>query len=385
MSLLRVNSSPDAVFKPIALSLSATLSTWGVTQSFNISPAIRLVEFSAASFLLFSPFTLPLFACPVVVPPKEVHLFPAFEMKYPFASICFLRESKAALVRPIQPLSLHCVVTNENFIDASAGYTFKPSNVITDPRNNTYFISEGKIIGYTEGLLYRPAQHPKEYHWNYPIAYSGVTQCGLFFDEISRKYYFVTTQEDDPEAGIVGDSYALDKVIDFEDNRNFKDEAIIGYSTSSMYAPDNSSASNIATVVSAENGKIHLNEFTYFTDYTDYSESRKCTSHEELAMADANIHTKAVLANKTWYFSSDNKIYSTPEILPKIEPFIDIPTQYGKVVNLSTSVMGSRLIVTTYDENSPEKMKGSILIIDIQSKEIIPHPHYPQMCPHFQC
>ena len=274
------------------------------------------------------------------------------------------------------------VVTNENFIDASAGYTFKPSNVITDPRNNTYFISEGKIIGYTEGLLYRPAKHPKEYHWNYPIAYSGVTQCGLFFDEISRKYYFVTSQEDDPEAGIVGDSYALDKVIDFEDNRNFKDEAIIGYSTSSMYAPDYSSASNIVTVVSAENGKIHLTEFTYFTDYTDYSESRKCTSHEELAMVDANIHTKAVLANKTWYFSSDNKIYSTPEILPKIEPFIDIPTQYGKVVNLSTSVMGSRLIVTTYDENSPEEMKGSILIIDIQSKEIIPHPHTIHKCVH---
>lgn len=78
-----------------------------------------------------------------------------------------------------------------------------------------YYVSNGKIYSYNSGLLYRAAKHDKEYYWSNPAsAYTYV----YVFDELSKKFYILKNQIDDPALGLVSDPYALDRVVEIKIN-----------------------------------------------------------------------------------------------------------------------------------------------------------------------
>ena len=98
-----------------------------------------------------------------------------------------------------------------------------------------YFISNGKIYSYNSGLLYRPAQHDKEYKWSHPASYYSYV---FVFDELSKKYYVLKNQINDPEQGLVSDSYALDRVIEIKEQPSYEGQTLVSHPARSWMNPE---------------------------------------------------------------------------------------------------------------------------------------------------
>ncbi|MEG2339334.1 MAG: PKD-like family lipoprotein [Odoribacter sp.] len=261
-------------------------------------------------------------------------------------------------------------ISSNSFVDQSAGNVFAPEFVITDRRSSTYFISQGKFISYTKGLLYRPAKHNKDYYWSYPIwSPSGVAHM-FVFDQTTQKYYVIKSQPNVPEEGIIGDPYAYDRVVEIKQFPDLTGHTIIG--NSSVYVKPQDEA----TVVTANTEGINMIKIAYNFN----SEAGKFVEKITLPVSGADSDTKAVLITQDWYFSIGNKIYTSPTLLPKLTPFIDIPTEYGKIVNINCSAMKTQLVVTTYDSNSTNELKGSVLFIDIQTKKMTIYKNVIHKC-----
>ena len=77
---------------------------------------------------------------------------------------------------------------------------------------------------YKRQLLYRAAKHDKEYYWSNPAsAYTYV----YVFDELSKKFYILKNQIDDPALGLVSDPYALDRVVEIKNQPSYEGQTII--------------------------------------------------------------------------------------------------------------------------------------------------------------
>lgn len=274
------------------------------------------------------------------------------------------------------------IISSSNFADQISGMSFKPESVMRDPRGEFFFVSEGKVISYTKGLLYRPAKHTKEYYWSHPVTFPSNPSCGFFFDNISKKYYYLQPMMSDMT---LYDQFALDEVIEYQNNRYFGDESIIGSGSSSSSSADYLENTTNVTVVSAANGNIYLTEYNYFVRYnSNWSpevETKECKALDPLPLSGANADSKALLLKTNWYVTAGSSIYTSPKLLPKFTPFADISEEeYGKINNITTSAQGSLLVVTTYKEDSPEEMKGSVILIDIQSKKQYPYKNVIHRC-----
>lgn len=268
-------------------------------------------------------------------------------------------------------------ISSKTFIDQSGNPSFKPDGVMIEPRGTPYFTSEGKVIAYTEQLLYRPAKHDKEYHWSHPVQNPQQPSSGFFFDDISKKYYVLTPRDDANY-----DANALDAVSEFTNNHYFGDEIIIGNGAYYTVAADYSSMSSTLTIVSTANGNVYLTDYNYSMLYVPpYPETKECAEPVVLPLSGVNKDSKALLVKDNWYITAGNSMYTSPRLLPKLSPFMDISElEYGKIVNVGVSAQESRLVVTTYNENSPEEMKGSIILIDLQTKTKYPHKNVIHHC-----
>lgn len=268
-----------------------------------------------------------------------------------------------------------------NFIDQGSGYIFAPTNMIVDPRSNMYIVSEGKFIYYIEGLLYRPSKHRKDYYWTYSLSWPQMVSCALALDKNTQKFYYIASQETIPTEGIIGDSYALDKVIEFKDSPTFNNENIAGNITAYSYGEDYMSIESSITIISSSNGQFHFNEYAYWEDYTKGTSEAKFKGRNSISVTGANNNSKALLVGSNCYFTAGNKIYTSPQVqLKEVSPFIDVPAGFGDIVELAPSAGGSRLLVTTYDSMSSKEKKGSLFIIDIATKEIISYTNSIHKC-----
>ena len=261
-------------------------------------------------------------------------------------------------------------VNSSNFTDQSVGYTFAPEFVQNNRQGNVFFVSQGKFVSYTKGLLYRPAQHKKEYYWSYPIWSQAGYPHMFVFDELSQKYYVIKSQPNVPEEGIIGDSYAYDRVVEIKNCPDFSGQTIIG-----NYA-EFADGKDYITVVTANTNGIDLTKLSYISASEDGNLESKTT----LSATGADNDSQAIIVTKTWYFSVGNAIYTSPILLPTLSKFIDIPTEYGKIVNIQKSALESQLIVTTYDKNSSSELKGSVIFIDIQTKKMTAYTNVIDKC-----
>lgn len=258
-------------------------------------------------------------------------------------------------------------LSTSNFVEQNKGYTFNAQSCITSRQGKAYFISNGQFVYYNKGLLYRPAEHSGTYQWSYPIPSSQGYNFFFVYDGLSHKFYVIKPLVTNAELGIVGDSNAFDDVVEIENSPDLSNEDMIGtymISGKGHYA------------CTATREGIHLHSFSN-TGNTSYSYDGETL----LPVENADGDTKAIVANNTdWYFFVGNKIYTSPVDLPKLSDFLTIPEEYGKVTSVHVSAKASRLIVTTYNENSSAELKGSILFIDIYEKQIIAHKNVIHKC-----
>ena len=131
------------------------------------------------------------------------------------------------------------------------GDTFNPTDAVYMLTDAVYYVSNGKIYSYNSGLLYRAAKHDKEYYWSNPAsAYTYV----YVFDELSKKFYILKNQIDDPALGLVSDPYALDRVVEIKNQPSYEGQTIIY-----KYV----SRAHVMSMATAQTGKINLISFEY--------------------------------------------------------------------------------------------------------------------------
>lgn len=260
------------------------------------------------------------------------------------------------------------LVSEDNYIDKSAGYTFNPEYCTSDMQKNVYFISDGKFVFYTKGLLYRPAKHKKDYYWSHPMPSNVGYPFFWVYDELSHKYYVIQSIKNNPSLGIVGDSKAYDDVIEIKDSPDLSGQNIID----AFYV-----MRKAQFVCSADNQGIHIHSFSGNYSSTSYTYDGESL----LPVSGADADTKALLVKDLdWYFFVGNKIYTSPVEMPKLAEYMTIPDEYGKVTAVGVSGRNSRLLVATYDENATSDLKGSILLIDIETKTITARKHCINKC-----
>lgn len=261
------------------------------------------------------------------------------------------------------------LLSSGNFVEQSAGYDFNPETCISDRRGQIFFISNGQHVFYTKGLLYRPAKHDKEHYWSNPIAASTGESFMFAFDQLSHKYYVIRPIKSNPELGIVGDSRAYDDVVEIPNSPDLTGQTI-------TYTCFNSNNRNHYVCTAAADG-MHIYSFGRDYNVDTYSFDGEVV----LPVSGTNSDTKTLLVKDLdWYFFIGNKIYTSPIAMPQLAEYMDIPEEYGKVTAVSVSGRGERLVVATYDENATSELKGSIVLIDIATKQITAYKHCMHKC-----
>ena len=268
------------------------------------------------------------------------------------------------------------LITNESLMDE--GEAFEPeyglTTLMTARDGKIYFISNGKFYTYASGLLYRPAKHEKEYYWSHPACSYNYFYA---FDELSKKFYVLKNQINDPAAGLVQDPYALDRVVEIENQPSFEGHEIIVQSVNrehTMYA------------ATASGGQLNLMTFTYVNSRQATEEQPAlneygCLSENHVfPLTGVDSHTKGTMTQNDWYFVVGNKIYTSPVLKAQLSEFSTLPEGIGEVVAVATSSKGTHLIVATYDENSTEKYKGSFALVNVTTGETVVHRNVMGKC-----
>lgn len=259
------------------------------------------------------------------------------------------------------------IVSETNFVDQNMGYTFNPESCINSMQGELYFISNGQFILYKRGLLYRPAKHEADYYWSYPMASCMGYSFFYVYDTLSHRYYAIKPLVTNPELGIVGDSNAYDDVVEIGDSPDLSGHTIIGAFSLLRKA-------NLLCTATTEG--LHLHTFSNVG-----TTSFQYEGETMLPVSGAGADTKAVVVkNLDWYFFVGNRIYTSPIDMPKLADYATIPDEYGRVTSVSVSGKQSRLVVTTYNEKSNSELKGSILFINIETKEIKAYKNVIHKC-----
>lgn len=255
------------------------------------------------------------------------------------------------------------------------GEDFKPMEGIGMLTGDICFLSNGKLMSYSSGLLYRPGKHDKKYNWTHiASSYSYI----YAFDELTKKFYILKNQINDPEAGLVMDRYAYDRVVEIQDQPSYEGQSIIQQMVN---------RSHVMYLATAGNNQVNLMKFEYIDSQkatetlpalNEYGHVQEINT---LPLPDAGEKTKGVLvAENDWYFVVGNKVYTSPVLLPKISDFVTLPDGLGEVTAVGISSKETQLIIATYDENSANENKGSFVIIDLMSKQMTIHKNVMSKC-----
>lgn len=253
------------------------------------------------------------------------------------------------------------LINTASFLDKDAGYVFSPEYTVAE-FDILCFITQGGLSVYLGGFLYRPSKHEESYYWSNPIGSTWEYHYICVFDEISKKYYMITPQEDIPEEGIIGDPYAYDKVLPITGFPSLEGHTVIGI----VQTSGNTSSEKYACIT-ADDNRINIFPFSCTDTETpgDYLDNEKFTS--ELTGADEK--TKVVASANDWYFGVGNEIHTSPMLLPTLSLFMTIEPELGVITDIKLSANNKVLVAALYNASGSSELKGSLVYIDISTKE----------------
>ena len=260
------------------------------------------------------------------------------------------------------------------------GYEFKPEAFVVDQMRRQYFVSNGQYIRCVDGRLYRPALHNGEYYWSNPACGASGANFAWVYDKLSSKYYVIRPYAtDNIEAGIIADPYAFDQVIEPENNPVI--EGTILYA-SDAYVP--ALGGHNAYVYTADENEIHVYNFvkTWNVDDPEFK-GETVLQVDGMNGVPAFARGTTGLANNQWFLGVGDNIYYSATSTNRLSPWLTLPTELnlGEIKYIGFSALAYRMVVVLYDENSTEERKGSVLFIDMETKEIThTFPHILHHC-----
>lgn len=260
------------------------------------------------------------------------------------------------------------LVNSGSFADQTAGYTFNPDDILIHPNDDIFFINDGRVISYQSGIMYRPSQHDADYYWSHPVLAATYTTI-FVFDRNTEMYYAIKPQPDDPEHGIVGDSYAYDKVMEITfpgvtAAPDFHGHRILGAYTDLNEVDDD--YVDIIHVASADSEGFHITDMN-ITYYGETSIQRDTPRQTFANVTGIDDNSQALIINMDWYVSAGNTIYTSPQLSPTFTRFVELPASLGTITHMRPSARGKALVVTTYNPSSAAEKKGSVILIDLNT------------------
>lgn len=254
------------------------------------------------------------------------------------------------------------------------GSQFNPSEAIKLADNSEYFVSNGQVIMYSSGLLYRPGKTP-DYKWERVAGYFGY----LFgFDSNTKKYYILKNQLNDPSQGLVTDKYAVDRVVPIVNQPDLTGFSVIGnnllygspYQTFDYMAAGPNEL-KIITLKYADNAPSNVPPLFEFGE---------CTEVKTLSVSGVNTNSKIIGIVNDWYLSAGNKIYTSPKLLPTFKEYVTLPADLGEVVAMSASAKEKYILVATYNPSATGEFKGSFVEIELSTKNMTVHKNVVDKC-----
>lgn len=260
-------------------------------------------------------------------------------------------------------------------------YEFKPTHVDLRSSGVTYFISNGRISFFDDFNLYRHSllfDNTPDYELEDIIIgdinrLSGIRSL-IGFDKISSKFKIISPYpESNPDKGIVYNNSLLDRVLDIESEDGLFD----GHKIAGAYSAYIGSTGLLnSKVFSIKGNTIHLSEFNsrYEAPYVpelNYLGSETIEGLNE----ESSITIFEDVAGDA-YVAAGNKVFKSSITTIGFGEFLNIDDSFGVITALkyqATSINSNqpRLFIATYDENSSEELKGSILIYDVNTKKVI--------------
>lgn len=256
-------------------------------------------------------------------------------------------------------------VGQESFADQSKGYEFHPSAMGRTGRGAIVYLSDGQVINQLQDKLYRPSKLYPEYSFS-KLYIGPASTTFLVYDDNSAKCYFLA---------FLNDANAYDAVLAPEGAPNYRGKTITGFAYSRFQKIGGTSVEVEESIFCAVAGSnqvsidkyIHLETLDLMTGKSTITTSY--SNLYNLAIPDVGDQTKVVLFNKDWYISSTNTIYISPFDIPNATSFYTIPEELGEIRDLRISVRGDKLVIACYNPQSAEEKKGSLIVMDIQTKK----------------
>ncbi len=270
------------------------------------------------------------------------------------------------------------LITNESLMAAEED-GFEPESGLAMASGQVCLVSNGKFYSYSNGLVYRPAKHDKEYYWSHPASYNAYVYV---WDELSKKFYVLKNQINDPAAGLVNDQYAWDRVVEIEDQPSYDGHAIITHAVPKVSGP----GPHVMYLVTEKAGEISFMKFEYINsqkateELPALNEYGRFVEGKSFQVPGVDKNIKGVIAEKNWYVVVGNKIYASPTLMPILQEFTNLPDDIGMPMSVALSSKGTHLIVATYDENSTEEYKGSFALVNVTTGETVVHRNVMGKC-----
>src|SRR5699024_3887435 len=194
------------------------------------------------------------------------------------------------------------------------------------------------------------------------------------FDKISSKFKIISPYpESNSDNGLVYNNCLLDRVVDIVSEDGLFD----GHKIAGAYSAYIGSTGLLnSKVFSIKGNTIHLSEFNsrYEAPYVpelNYLGSETIEGLNE----ESSITIFEDVAGDA-YVAAGNKVFKSSITTIGFGEFLNIDDSFGVITALkyqATSINSNqpRLFIATYDENSSEELKGSILIYDVNTKKVI--------------
>ncbi len=260
-------------------------------------------------------------------------------------------------------------------------YEFNPSHVDLKGIGRTYFISNGRIAFYDENNLFRHSllfDNTADYRLDDALIgdanrFSGIRSL-IGFDLLSSTFKLLSAYPNsDPSIGIVYNRGLLDRVLDIESPTGLFDGHRIASSYSSYV---NSTELLNSKVFTIKDNSIHLSDFNAayaqpylpILTYLGVQSLPGLSSGAPMSIFENHIGDA--------YLAIKSKIYKSSLVSLNFTPYLDVDASLGAITALKYQITSSnsispRLFICTYDPSSNERLKGSILVYDVNTKKLI--------------
>ncbi|PKQ63908.1 hypothetical protein BZG02_07815 [Labilibaculum filiforme] len=264
------------------------------------------------------------------------------------------------------------IINAENYIKGQGTGAFSPTKLISST-NNQYFLTGNGFSVLNSGIMHAPSGITETYDW---------ALCGWWgyrssapdeiwgYDKLSNKIYTIYNTPGGPLFDLNSITEAPLGDISFDGYR------VMGLSkTETRLAIDLGVV--LLDVVAGNTNEIVIHSLNMDREYASWSPigvyDIQTSQSTILPVAGINAESLCKKYGSNFYITIGQSIYSTPVLNPVLTKIADIPVEYGIPMDFDMTNVGTnpqQLVIATYNEGSSDELKGSVIYLDPQKKQI---------------